>query len=166
MRAESKRQEVEKACRRSTAGCGKPGVGRCPHLIRRRVPNPMEGSLVEARFGPGIVTRWLDRLDFGPGVTAFESCVVDFGRLRCRRFGSCPLQVHGFGSYSERETKGMRGRVSCFTAAGSTQMANPAQGGTTRGASAPREVSSPWREHRTNAVLVVRVRYSGVPSTR
>jgi hypothetical protein len=24
-----KRHEVEKACRRSTAGCGKPGVGRC-----------------------------------------------------------------------------------------------------------------------------------------
>jgi hypothetical protein len=86
----------------------------------------MEGSLVETRLGPVIVARWLERLDFGPGVTAFESCVAGFGWLRCYRFGACSLRAHSFGSYSEREAKGMRGRVGCFTAAVPARVANPA----------------------------------------
>jgi hypothetical protein len=42
-----KRQEVEKTWRRSKAGCGKPGVGRCPCLKTSKGKEPREGSFAD-----------------------------------------------------------------------------------------------------------------------
>jgi len=54
--AELKRQEVEKAWRRSTVGWGKPGAGRCPHQKRRRGQNP--GRVVRRRDHPDRRARY------------------------------------------------------------------------------------------------------------
>jgi hypothetical protein len=45
-----RRQEVEKACRRSTVGLGKLDVGRCLRPIRRREGNPREGLFADEFF--------------------------------------------------------------------------------------------------------------------